>query len=161
VSHRAGHALSEHWLRGWRDSAFAAGIAVVPLPFARTIAEVDALLAAARREAVQVLVSEGPVSVLLGAGFERIKRWAIEHKVLTFGTTWVRGQHLVAFGPDQRELQRIAAAQIDRILRGARPAEMPIEQPTRFELIVHAGLARAMGLSIPPAVRLQATEVIE
>jgi putative ABC transport system substrate-binding protein len=68
---------------------------------------------------------------------------------------------LMSYGVDDRELFRKAASYVDRILKGARPATLPIEQPTRFELVVNARTARALGLVLPAAFRLRADEVIE
>ena len=59
------------------------------------------------------------------------------------------------------DANRIVVRKVDRILRGAKPAELPIEQPTRFELIVNEKLAKAIGLRVPQSVLLQATEVIQ
>ena len=68
---------------------------------------------------------------------------------------------LMAFGPSRIEFAQIAARQADRILKGAKPGELPIEQPTRFELAINVRAARAMGLTIPQALLLRADEVIE
>jgi putative ABC transport system substrate-binding protein len=68
---------------------------------------------------------------------------------------------LASYGPTLAETFRVASGQIARILRGARPAEMPVEQPTKFELVINARTARALRLTIPPAVLANADEVIE
>ena len=162
ISRQPGNSLSEQWLKGWQQAAATQGATMVPLPFVRTLPEIEPMLALAKREEVQALVGAGPVPILLGTGFDRITAWAIQNKVLTITTTTLlSAQHLVSFGPSRWELRRIAAGQIDRILRGAKPGDIPIEQPTRFELIINKALAKAMGLTIPQSVLVQATEVIE
>ena len=68
---------------------------------------------------------------------------------------------LVNYGPNFSAQFRRAAAYVDKILRGAKPADLPVEQPTTFDFIVNLKTARALGLSIPPSVLQQATEVIQ
>ena len=68
---------------------------------------------------------------------------------------------VLAYSVDFAELGTRGASFVDRILRGANPAEMPIEQPTRFELVVNAKRAKAIGFKVPPAILLRADRVIE
>ena len=68
---------------------------------------------------------------------------------------------LVSYGVDQRGIARRVAVYVDRILKGEKPADMPVEQPTRFESIINMKTAKALGLTIPPSILLRADQVIE
>jgi len=68
---------------------------------------------------------------------------------------------LLSYGPGRLDRFQRAAAYVDRILRGAKPAELPLERPTKFELVINLRTAKALRLAIPHAVLLQATDVIE
>jgi putative ABC transport system substrate-binding protein len=74
---------------------------------------------------------------------------------------FARAGGLLAYGPDQVDAFRRAASYVDRILRGAKPGDLPVQFPTKFEMVVNRKTATALGLAIPPSILLRADEVIE
>ncbi|MFZ0764716.1 ABC transporter substrate-binding protein [Bradyrhizobium sp.] len=75
--------------------------------------------------------------------------------------TWVDRGGLISYGPDLIATAKLAASYVDRILKGARPADLPVQNPTRYELIINTKAAIGLGLTLPPAVLARADEVIE
>jgi ABC transporter substrate binding protein len=74
---------------------------------------------------------------------------------------YVRSGGLMSYGGDRKELFQRAAAIVDRIFKGAKPGELPFEQPTRYVFMINLGVAKAMGLEIPPNLLALADEVVE
>jgi putative tryptophan/tyrosine transport system substrate-binding protein len=99
----------------------------------------------------------------LGNQRYRIAELSIAHRLPTSGTHrgWAEGGVLMSYGTDFVELFRHGAVLVDKILKGAKPAALPVEQPTKFELAINVKTARALGLTIPPSLLARADQVID
>jgi putative tryptophan/tyrosine transport system substrate-binding protein len=127
----------------------------------RSATEFDSAFSAIVRErADAVLVLSTPL--FMGEA-NRLAVLALTHKLPTmFGPReHVEAGGLLSYGPDRADLYRRAAAYVDKILKGANPADLPVQQATKFELVINLKTAKALGLTIPQSVLLRADEVIQ
>ncbi len=102
-------------------------------------------------------------SRLMSLNRDRILEFASRQRmpVVSGWGPWVASGALMGYGPDLNALVRRMPSYVDKIVKGARPADLPIEQPTKFELIVNLKTARALGVTMPPSLLLRADQVIE
>jgi putative ABC transport system substrate-binding protein len=120
-------------------------------------------------DALATLVDPRPDALFIGddgrlsAHLRPIMAFATTHRLPTMGTRRESAEagSLLAFGYNRRELAQRAAVYVDKILKGAKPGDLPIERPTTFELVINLKTAQALGLTIPPTLLFQATEVIQ
>ncbi len=151
---------SSIWQQGWKDATQRSGVTLVTLPWPAAPADIDAMLAAATGERVES-IEFGLNFMLRGAGWQKIGAWAAQQKVLTSAADFARGEAMLSFGANGPRFLALLVDQLDRVLRGADPATLPIQQPTVFDIVVHRGQLRAIGLTVPRSVLVQATEVID
>ena len=109
-------------------------------------------------DAVSTVV--GPLTYLL---MQPIAELAIKHRLptITNALQYSQAGFLMSYGPNLDELYRRAASYVDKILRGAKPADLPVEQPSRFELTINMRTAKAIGLAVPQSLLLRANDVIQ
>lgn len=127
----------------------------------QTQAELDGILAdIARRRFDAILV--------LSDGFalnqaQRIAEFSLREKipVVAGWATFAQRGNLMAYGPEFEDVHRRLASYVDRIRKGAKPGDLPIEQPTKFELVINMKTARALGVTVPQPLLLQADQVIQ
>jgi putative ABC transport system substrate-binding protein len=142
--------------------ALAVNAGAAPLDLgASTVGELDTALAAAvrdRADALLVIVEPFMVSQR-----QSIAEFALKHRLPAFGQSaeFVEAGFLASYGPDFRAAFRRTASFVDRILKGAKPGDLPVEQTTALELAVNLRTAKALGLTIPQSLLLRADRVIE
>jgi putative ABC transport system substrate-binding protein len=119
--------------------------------------------------AFAVMAKERPAALLIfgdPAFFlhrARLASLALKNRLPSMSTQrqWVAAGGLISYGPSLPDLWQRAASYVDRILRGTQPSDLPVEQPTIFELAVNLRTAKALGLNVPQSLLLRADEVIE
>jgi putative ABC transport system substrate-binding protein len=119
----------------------------------------DAFAIALAQHADAIFVLDDP---MFGSNAGRIAALAAQSRLpAMYGfRQYVDAGGLISYGPNLSDLFKRAATYVDKILKGAEPAELPIEQPTNFELVVNLKTAKALGITIPESILLQADEII-
>ncbi len=127
----------------------------------RSLKEADAAFATMEQGHVPAVILVASPSFL--GERQRLADLALAHRLpmMVGSREYAEAGGLVSYGTDYPDLFRRAAAYVDKILKGAKPADLPVEQPTKFELVVNLKTAKALGLTIPPALLARADEVIQ
>ncbi|HJQ56402.1 MAG TPA: ABC transporter substrate-binding protein [Vineibacter sp.] len=136
------------------------GVEVSPINL-RDAGEIERAVVAFSRAAKGGLIVTGSAPSLIHR--DLIISLAAQHKLPAVYSrrVFVTGGGMISYGPDYLDQFRRAAGYVDRILRGAKPADLPVQAPTKYELVVNLRTAKALGLTLPPAVLARADEVIE
>ena len=147
----------------WREltpAAKALGVALESHEIRRADDLADVFGALMRGRPDAVLVLGDPLVFSLRRA---ISEFAAKERLLAMGPwkPFVNAGGLISYGADTVDLWRRASGHVDRILRGAKPGDLPVEQATKFELVINLKTARALGLTIPPSVLVRADQVIE
>ncbi len=124
----------------------------------RTVPDVLATIESARSDAVMFF----PTQTVIG-NRGAIAEWSLKRKVPTISgwSQFAESGNLLSYGPNLADAWRRLASYVDRILKGAKPGDLPVELPTRVELVINQKTARALGVSVPPAVLVRADRLIE
>jgi ABC-type uncharacterized transport system substrate-binding protein len=136
------------------------GVAL-PLVEATTAEELDIAFASAATQHADAIVVLGDPLTFRHA--TQVVALAAKHRLpaIYLGRQFVTDGGLISYGPDFADLFFRAGGYVDKILKGTKPSDLPVEQPTKFELLINMKTARALGLTVPPSLLLRADEVIE
>ena len=153
----SGHRLQ---IKELESVAHKLGLALQSLPVTQPT-EIDAAVQAALGAAAQALVTMDDPMIQLRRG--HIVEQALRHRLPFMGEfrAMPAAGALMSYGPNQVDMWRRSAAYVDKILRGAKPADLPVEQPSKFELVINLKTAKAIGVDIPLTMLYRADEVIE
>jgi putative ABC transport system substrate-binding protein len=155
------NAAHDSWLHSLSAAARALGLHlhVVELHRADELDSAFAAITSAGADALIVLSDPALIDGLYG----RIVDLAAKSRLPAMydWRAYVDAGGLMSYGPSMPDMQRRAASYVDKILQGAKPADLPIEQPTTFNLVINLKVAKALGLAIPPTILFQADEVLQ
>ena len=155
---RAGSPTAPQYVQESRGAARSLGLAL-QIETEHKPEDLEGIFVAAQRSRALVVADDAEFT----AQRERIAELAVKHRLATISglREMVEAGGLMAYGASFRDLYRRAANHVHRILQGASPAELPVEQPTRFELVLNLRTAKALGIEVPDRMLALADEVIE
>jgi putative ABC transport system substrate-binding protein len=158
---RDGSPVDELFLKNAETPARALGLKLTSLRF-RGPDDYERLIRGAVQGRAHALVVRG-TPFTSAAHREQIVELAAKHRLPALYETrdWADRGGLMSYGADRVDMYRRAAAYVDKILKGAKPADLPVEQPTKFEMVVNLKAAKRIGLTVPPPVLARADQIIE
>jgi putative ABC transport system substrate-binding protein len=151
---------SSGYLKIAQDAAQKAGLFLVPTE-ARNLQDIENAFAGFGKERVQAVMVAGDAFFL--GQFRRIAELALRSRLPSISPhlDYAEAGGLMAYGENLSDFYRRGASVVDKLFKGAKPADLPVEQPTRFHLVINRKTADALGLTIPPALYIFADEVID
>jgi putative ABC transport system substrate-binding protein len=149
------------FVKATEPTALALGVKIIPLVFRGPEDFEDAFRSATKERANGLIDRLGPT--VSSAERKRVVELTLKNRLPTISgfASWVDNGGLLTYGPDRNVMYRRAATYVDKILKGAKPSELPVEQPMKFELIINLKAAKQIGLAIPPNVLARADKVIK
>jgi putative ABC transport system substrate-binding protein len=147
-------------LRGLQAVAPALGLTIQSLS-ARHAEELESALEAAAQEQAGALLVSGSTYSRFG---RPIAEFSAKNRMPVFSANWPRVEKhfgLLGYGPDWSDMYRRAATYVDKILKGAKPADLPVQRPVKFNLAVNLKTAKQLGITIPPSILFRADKVIK
>ena len=150
--------LDKAFVEGTRAAAAQNGIQVRVTAVPRA-ADLDAALAGMVKERIGAVI----IPANLPVPFRQITDMTARHRLpsISLLTQFAEAGGLMSYGASVSDIRRRTATYVDKILKGAKPADLPVEQPTKFELVINVKTARALGLTIPPPLLARADQVIQ
>ena len=153
-------ALDSTYMPSFETAARSLKVAPIPAPVHSDVEVEAAIIALGREPGGGLVVMPDPfinvhrAAIILAAARNNVP-------AVYYFSYFARDGGLLSYGPDAVDRYRRAATYVDRILRGATPGDLPVQFPTKFEMVVNRRTATVLGLAIPPSILLRATEVIE
>jgi putative ABC transport system substrate-binding protein len=156
-------ALVSTYMQSFETAARSLKVEAISAPVHSDVEIETAIIALGREPGVGLVVMADAVTAVTAAHRAVIVLAAARNNVpAVYGASvFVRDGGLLSYGTDTVDIFRRAATYVDRILRGEKPGDLPVQLPTKYEMVVNRKAATALGLAIPPSILLRATEVIE